>query len=180
MADVKTACRDIGELLPKAQEACNLFLERCKAAGINIFITETYRSQERQDYLYEQGRSRPGNIVTWTKNSRHTSRRAWDIACSGNNLYDMGILTKAGHLAQDLGLIWGGSWTTPDMPHIEMPEDWNGDSGEANEVRYNTIDELPEWAKDTIQNLINRGKIADRNNLDLSLDMVRILVIMNR
>lgn len=48
------------------------------------------------------------------------------------------------------------------------------------EVRYNTIDELPDWARPTIQKLVDEKKIADGNNLDLSEDMVRVLVIMSR
>jgi len=32
-----------------------------------------------KDYLYAQGRTRSGSKVTWTKNSRHTSRRVWSI-----------------------------------------------------------------------------------------------------
>ncbi|MEA4972881.1 hypothetical protein SDC9_175742 [bioreactor metagenome] len=51
--DVTKAYRAISELTPLAQQACNLFMERCKTAGLDIFITETYRSQKRQDYLYE-------------------------------------------------------------------------------------------------------------------------------
>ena len=39
---------------------------------------------------------------------------------------------------------------------------------------------MPEWAKPTIQKLIDSGKIADKDNLDLSYDMVRVLVIMDR
>ena len=46
--------------------------------------------------------------------------------------------------------------------------------------RYNTINELPSWAKATIQKLVNEGKIADGNKLDMSEDMLRVLVIMNR
>ena len=46
--------------------------------------------------------------------------------------------------------------------------------------RYKTVDELPAWAKPTIQKLVNENKIADANNIDLSEDMVRVLVIMNR
>ena len=48
------------------------------------------------------------------------------------------------------------------------------------EKRYNTISELPSWAKDTIQKLVDEGKIADGNRLDMSEDMLRVLVIMNR
>lgn len=79
LSDVTTACRDLNQLSAQAQKACVLFLEECKKKGLNVLITETYRSQERQNWLYEQGRSRAGKVVTWTKNSRHTSRRAWDI-----------------------------------------------------------------------------------------------------
>ena len=46
--------------------------------------------------------------------------------------------------------------------------------------RYNTIDEIPEWGKDVIKRLIDEGKIADGNKLDLTMDMIRILVILNR
>ena len=48
------------------------------------------------------------------------------------------------------------------------------------EKRYNTIEDVPEWGKATIQQLINKGAIADARNLDLSEDMVRTLVIWAR
>ncbi|MFJ7914785.1 MULTISPECIES: hypothetical protein [unclassified Lysinibacillus] len=71
---VTTTCRNLAELLPAAQKACRLLFQACYKAYIkNIFITETYRSQEPQNYLYAQGRTRLGQIVTWTLNS-NTSR----------------------------------------------------------------------------------------------------------
>ncbi len=76
MDDVNKTCRDINELLPVAQKACKLFLEECKKANLDVFITETFRSQERQNYLYEQGRTRPGDEVTWTTKSNHNGRLA--------------------------------------------------------------------------------------------------------
>lgn len=48
------------------------------------------------------------------------------------------------------------------------------------EKRYNTIEDVPEWGKATIQQLINKGAIADARHLDLSEDMVRTLVIWAR
>lgn len=121
---MSNTCRDINALTPTAQKACRLFLEKCKEAGLDIFITETYRSQKRQNELWEQGRTKPGQIVTWTLNSRHTSRRAWDIACNGPTLYDRNILTQAGNIAAKLGITWGGMWSTPDYPHFEVDENW--------------------------------------------------------
>jgi len=131
MTDVTKTCRDINELLPAARKACNLFLSECKKAGLDIFITETYRSQARQNYLYEQGRTRAGKKVTWTKSSRHTSRLAWDIAVMPpEDLYDMDTMKKAGAIAEKLGITWGGNWkSSPDMPHFEVAKDWVAPDG---------------------------------------------------
>lgn len=129
MDGVESACREIEALTPLAQKACTLFLNTCTERGIPIFITETYRSQARQNYLYEQGRTRPGAIVTWTKNSRHTGRMAWDIAVNPPHaLYDRQVLRQAGEAAKALGITWGGDWeNTPDPPHFEITPDWRAE-----------------------------------------------------
>lgn len=44
---------------------------------------------------------------------------------------------------------------------------------EVAEKRYMTVDELPAWAKEPIQYLIDKRIIADGNNLDMSMDMIR-------
>ena len=59
-------------------------------------------------------------------------------------------------------------------------EAWENFKGGLVEVRYKTIKDIPDWGKATIEKLISEGKIADGNNLDLSKDMLRVLVIMNR
>ena len=102
-----TACRDISQLTLNAQKACNMFIAECEAQGLKVLITETYRSQERQNYLYAQGRTRKGNIVTWTKNSRHTSRRAWDICqnIKGQEYTNTIFFKQCGEIAKSLGII---------------------------------------------------------------------------
>jgi len=127
MTSVTTTCRDLAELLPTAQTACRLLFQECYKAGIkNIFITETYRSQERQKYLYAQGRTRPGQIVTWTLDSNHKSRLAWDIAVgSPQSLYDVVTLNRVGAIARKLGMTWGGDWIgSIDRPHFEVKPTW--------------------------------------------------------
>lgn len=127
MSDVTKTCRDISELTEQAQKACNLFMDKCKAKGLNVLITETYRSQARQNYLYEQGRSREGKIVTWTKNSRHTSRRAWDVCknAKGQEYSDSNFFKQCGDVAAELGITWGGTWkSSPDTPHFEIDTNW--------------------------------------------------------
>lgn len=50
------------------------------------------------------------------------------------------------------------------------------------EKRYNKVSELPTWAKEPIQGLLDKGYLAgdERGNLNLSEDMIRLLVIMWR
>ncbi|MGE7132673.1 M15 family metallopeptidase [Lysinibacillus xylanilyticus] len=133
MTSVTTTCRDLSELTASAQTACKLLFQECYKVGIDyIFITETYRSQARQNYLYEQGRTRPGDKVTWTLSSNHTSRRAWDIAVAPpRNLYDISTLSKIGAIAKKLGITWGGYWPSGqyDAPHFEIPTNWTMPKG---------------------------------------------------
>lgn len=124
---VTTTCRDLSELTTATQLACRLLFQECYKAGIkDIFITETYRSPVRQKYLYEQGRTRPGQIVTWTLNSKHASRLAFDIAVGPPNaLYDVATLNKVGAIARKLGITWGGDWKKNiDRPHFEVKANW--------------------------------------------------------
>ncbi|MBO0586100.1 M15 family metallopeptidase [Sporosarcina sp. E16_8] len=143
--NVTSTCRDLNELHPTAQTACRLFLQECEKAGVKVFITETHRPQARQNYLYEQGRSRPGQVVTWTKNSNHMTRLAWDIAVSPPvALYDTATLIKAGAIARKLGITWGGDWVgTVDRPHFEVKPNWKAPAGiVAHDVPIKEDDEL--------------------------------------
>ena len=53
---------------------------------------------------------------------------------------------------------------------------------EDNMVRYNTIEEVPSWAQDTVRALMDAGALQgdDQGRLDLSLDMIRGMVIGKR
>ena len=50
---------------------------------------------------------------------------------------------------------------------------------EDNMVRYNTIEEVPSWAQDTVRALVDAGALGGvgGGNLDLSMDMIRGLVV---
>lgn len=119
--DVTRTCRDLGELLPEVRKGAEILLTECKRQGLDIIITETYRSQERQDYLFEQGRTRPGKKVTWTKNSFHTTRRAFDV-CQNvkGDEYNPIVLMKVAHLAKMMGFNPGAYWKKQDIPHIQL------------------------------------------------------------
>lgn len=125
-------CRDVNALLPAFRLALVLALEQANRETVGKFtnfyawvIFETYRSQTRQDYLYAQGRTRPGSIVTHTKHSRHTERDAADIVWldrKGRFHWDgpLVLWQILGHAARTYGLEWGGDWSSfVDLPHIQ-------------------------------------------------------------
>ena len=56
------------------------------------------------------------------------------------------------------------------------------DEEDENMIRYNTIDDVPGWAQDTVRALMDAGALQgdDQGRLDLSLDMIRGMVIGKR
>jgi len=118
--------RDINDLEPTTRKMCNEFLKRCAASGYKIFITQTFRSWDEQDQLYQQGRSgKPGEkIVTNSKGgfSWHNYGRAFDIAFNDKQPYASSHpWTEVGNIGIACGLEWGGSWTKfPDRPHFQF------------------------------------------------------------
>ncbi len=92
-------------------------------ARLPAVITEGRRSQARQRQLYEQGRTRPGPIVTNTLTSRHRGGKAFDIAFLGvspNQAVNAGWFDLAGRAGESLGLRWGGRFRKlKDFGHFE-------------------------------------------------------------
>jgi peptidoglycan L-alanyl-D-glutamate endopeptidase CwlK len=58
---------DMGLLAPFVREAAEMALFSCHQAGYMIYPFETFRSELRQQELYNQGRTTPGKIVTYAK-----------------------------------------------------------------------------------------------------------------
>lgn len=198
--------RDIALLREDVAANCRKWLEQCKAAGLNVLVTETVRDREYQEYLYAQGRTRPGSIITNGKVPTFhadTAGLAFDFCenIKGHEYDDEDFFRKAAEIAKKMGFSWGGDWKSfVDMPHIQwdnggkwtskmilagrlpprMPL-WGEMEQEENEMRYNTVAECPEWARATIQKLVDKKILSGTGEgLDLSHDMVRMLVMNDR
>ena len=197
--------RDISLLRPDVAENCRRWLKLCKENGLNVLITSTVRDKEYQAHLYAQGRTRPGSIVTNAKTPTFhadTAGLAFDFCknVKGHEYDDNAFFHKAAALAKGMGFSWGGDWKSfVDKPHIQWDNQgaWTGSmilagklppemplwgkKEEDEEMRYNTVAECPEWARKTIQKLIDKGYLSgDGKSLDMSHDMVRMLVINDR
>lgn len=91
MSDILTQPnRDMRLLSPWFAERVLKAIAKCEAAGIPIQPFECWRAPERQDWLYAQGRTREGKVVTKAK--------AWE------SWHQLG-------LAQDCAKLVNGVWS---------------------------------------------------------------------
>lgn len=116
---------------------CLAFLAKCAELGVPLMITCTYRSQKEQDDLYAQGRTKPGNKVTWVRTSKHSftlkdgtpAAKAFDIAVlrDGKPIWDlkadvdkngMADYRQVGEIGRKLGMRVGIDFG--DAPHFEF------------------------------------------------------------
>jgi len=111
------------------------------------------------------------------------------------------VLETAAEFVADMLIAYG--WTTAqikqhydwakkacpriliDKTYIKDNMNWEWFVGKVEEYmaekrRYKTVSELPAWAQPVIQDLVDEKAIADGNKLDLSMDMVRVLIIVHR
>jgi peptidoglycan L-alanyl-D-glutamate endopeptidase CwlK len=98
--------------------------ELCAEAGLQVLITETWRTKEEQDALYAKGRETPGPVVT--RAQYPMSMHCWGVAfdfCEdkkGKEYDDVKFFDAVGEIGRRLGLSWGGDWATfKDRPHFE-------------------------------------------------------------
>lgn len=125
------ASRKIADCIPEIQQKFAAFAVKMAETGIPFMLTCTRRTQEEQDALYAQGRTKPGPKVTWTRKSRHIEGRAFDIAVlrDGKPCWDVKAdvnadavpdYDQAGAIGESVGLRWGGRFTPPDRCHFEV------------------------------------------------------------
>jgi len=113
-------------LHPKLRPIVPELITRCKAAGIDIIITQTLRTKDEQNALYAQGRTSPGSIVT-------NAKYPWSLHCWGVSVdfvpvvgghavwNNIGLFERVGRIGEILGLEWGGRWTSiVDRPHFQL------------------------------------------------------------
>ena len=118
--------REISKLHPELIPICNEFIKRCKAAGLNVLVTDTFRSKAEQTDLYSQGRTTKGNIVTNCQypDSPHNWGVAFDFCRNVKGReYDNSdrFFERCGAIGKQLGLTWGGDWKKfVDKPHLEL------------------------------------------------------------
>lgn len=125
-ADPQTRLSDQSQLHPQFRQALGVLLDKLAAENRPFKVFEAFRTPERQRWLYEQGRSRPGGIVTNAKpwESFHQYGLAVDLVLFVNGQWtwsstgDLGAHWKRlPDLAKEAGL----RTLTWEAPHVELP-----------------------------------------------------------
>lgn len=122
-ANESHACsRDPETLRPDVKAKYTVLKNQAAKEGVKIILICAERSQEDQDRLYAQGRTEPGKIVTWVKESKHTQGLAFDVAVKrdGGIDWDPESYRTLGQIGENLGLVWGGRWRVGDYGHFEV------------------------------------------------------------
>ena len=118
----------ISSLRQPVQPLARRLIQLLKEDGLTFKVTSGFRSYEEQDELYEQGRSKPGKIVTNARGgySNHNFALAFDITQFDGNrpIYESDDYKTAGKLGKSIGLLWGGDWSNGDEPHFEFRPGW--------------------------------------------------------
>jgi len=126
----------IDTLLPEVQPIAKKFILECAAQDISIKIISGTRTYEEQNALYEQGRSKPGKVVTNARagHSNHNFGIAFDIGVfkDGKYIEESPLYAAAAVIGKRLGLSWGGDWKNiEDQPHYELHPSWARDISES-------------------------------------------------
>jgi len=131
------------QLYPLVERTRIAFIEACRLQGEEIRVTEGYRSIERQNELYAQGRTVKGKIVTKAKGGQsfHNYGVAFDVVfiVNGKTTYNVPASkwTKIGKIGQALGLESGHFWKGfKDSPHMQFRQGYTLKDFQENKVDW--------------------------------------------
>jgi peptidoglycan L-alanyl-D-glutamate endopeptidase CwlK len=104
------------------------FLEQAYNKGITLRLIQGYRSHEEQQSLYEQGRTKPGSVVTNAKPGVSLHNYGLAVDCvpmeDGKIIWNKpeNFWDELGELAKSIGMIWGGDFSgLKDNDHFQYP-----------------------------------------------------------
>jgi len=127
--------RSIATLQPELAPYARALVQKAGEIGIHLKVISGLRTYAEQDALYAKGRTAPGPKVTNARGgySNHNFGIAFDVGVFSGTRYlpDSPKYKAVGALGMELGLEWGGNWTSiVDQPHFQLRPAWAADMTE--------------------------------------------------
>ena len=146
--------------LPTRTASCGALMRAAKAAG--CWVTKGYQPGDVVIYDFPGGAATDHCGIVESVDGNYISAIEGNTS-SASDADGGAVERRARKFAQIVGAV---------RPTYDK---------EVEEVRYNTVDECPDWARETIQKLVDKKYLdGTGKGLDLSYDMVRTLVILDR
>lgn len=162
MAFVQWCFAQAGVALPKRTASCGDLMRAAQAAG--RWVTGDYRPGDVAIYDFPGGAA--ADHCGIVSQALPDGVRAIEGNTGGENDADGGqVMERQRPGKYVLGAV------RPDYEEEAVMR----------ETRYSTVSECPDWAKSTVEKLVRGGFLnGGGDGLDLSYDMVRLLVILDR
>lgn len=118
--------RDLSLLREDVRANVCAWLRMCEAEDLPVLITQTVRDDDYQAYLYAQGRTRAGRIVTSSRRTTfHGAGLAVDFCknVKGQEYGDRVFFDRVIALAKQVGFSSGADWKSfPEQCHLQWDE----------------------------------------------------------
>lgn len=153
-------------------QAAQAIIQEARAAGVVI----RSKGLAHGDYTVLVRTKAPAVLMEY---GFHTNRE--DVALLKTDAYrdKLARMTAKG-ACTFLGVPWGGEMED-EMTETQVREIVNQALEEHKLKTYNTLQEVPEWGRETVSKLVKRGLLqGDGNGLGLSYDLLRTLVLNDR
>lgn len=109
---------DVALLEPVTRAVVQAIIQDAKTHGMDLMVFETYRSQARQQMLFNQGATKLRTVGV------HHYGLACDLVKDvGGSPSWKGDFSLLGVLAKSHGMIWGGDWGAPQVHHSFIDSD---------------------------------------------------------
>jgi len=166
---------DTAKLTKRMQQKVAEFLRRAGDAGLSIRVFEARRTLARQKWLYAQGRTRKGKIVTWTMQSNHLDGEAVDIVFVVNGQPS-----------------WSGDWNTLirigkecGLNNLAPKEQCHFEDNGQPFTPYTmpeqaTKQELPDWAKPVEEQAKAKGITTDLSTPVGAMPLYHLLAVIQK
>jgi len=148
------------DLRPDVEVNVRIWINECLKNGLDVKVSNTLRDDEYQAYLYEQGRTRDGVIVTYAKKvAWHGKGLALDFYSESTGWSNHDFFVRCAEIAKKIGFSWAGDWSrNKEFGHIQWDNHKKSHFSDTPLMpKYEEPNQPSSWAVDSWEKAISVG-----------------------